>query len=156
MLWKIKRPNIITSDTYSNISGGQIYSHSSILQSNIIQGSVKIWTWTNHEYVLSNKIEVFELVSNRRIFKISYTYKITNLEVLRRIVKERELPLTIKRSKILIFWTSWAINKYQVVINIIQGRILGRRSIGRRQISWLQNTTGWRRNAKDKKQYYNI
>jgi hypothetical protein len=43
----------------------------------------------------SNKLNVFELWIYRRILRISWTEKITNIKVLRRMGKEKELMVTV-------------------------------------------------------------
>ncbi|CAG9835815.1 unnamed protein product [Diabrotica balteata] len=48
----------------------------------------------------TDKLEAFEMWIYRRILKIPWTDKITNSVVLRRMNKERELLITIKRRKL--------------------------------------------------------
>ena len=47
-----------------------------------------------------NKLESFEMWVYRRMLKISWVDHITNMEVLRRVNKERELLTNIKRRKV--------------------------------------------------------
>lgn len=46
-----------------------------------------------------NKLEAFEMWCYRRILKIPWTDKVSNIEVLDRLGKEREIYLTIKKRK---------------------------------------------------------
>ncbi|KAL6419269.1 hypothetical protein ACFW04_013998 [Cataglyphis niger] len=47
------------------------------------------------------KLETFETWIYHRILKIQWTAKVTNMEILRRIARDRELLKVIKRKKIV-------------------------------------------------------
>ncbi|KAI5734570.1 hypothetical protein M8J77_008232 [Diaphorina citri] len=70
--------------------------------------------------------------------KISYTEHITNIEVLRRMAKEKEIIHTVKTRKLKYFAHIMRHpDKYRILQTIIQGKLNGRRPRGRRRLSWL-------------------
>ena len=78
----------------------------------------------------------------RRILRIPWTARITNEEVLRRIVGERKLFKIIKKKKTAYLGHIMRNTKYQLLQLIIEGKIEGRRGIGRK-MSWLRNIRHW-------------
>lgn len=90
-----------------------------------------------------NKLEAFEMWVYRRILKIPWTAKIRNEEVLRRINKDRQLFDTIKKRKTAYFGHIMRNEKYNFLQLIIEGKIEGRRGIGRKKMSWLRNIRQW-------------
>lgn len=89
------------------------------------------------------RIEAFEMYLYRRILKISWTQRITNIEVLNRMQKQKELLYTIKKRKIQYIGHIMRGDKYEILRLIIEGKIEGKRSIGRRQNSWLKDLRRW-------------
>ena len=65
------------------------------------------------------------------------------MEVMGRMRKEKEVIMTIKRRKILYMGLIMRGEKYQIWQNIIHGKIIGKRSIGRRRNSWLKSLREW-------------
>lgn len=67
----------------------------------------------------------------------------TNTEVLRRMDKELEVLNEVKKRKLVylghIMWGS----KYEILHLISQGKIMSKRSIGKRRIYWLRNLREW-------------
>jgi len=61
------------------------------------------------------------------------------VEVLRRMRKEKELILTIKKRKLQYLGHVMRGNKYQLLQLIVHGKIMGNKSIERRRNSWLKN-----------------
>ncbi|CAG9832062.1 unnamed protein product [Diabrotica balteata] len=92
---------------------------------------------------LMKKVEAFEMWAYRRILRISWTEHVTNEEVLRRIGKEREVGISIKKRKLEYLGHVMRHNKYRVLQLIVQGKIDSRRGSGRRRHSWLQNLRQW-------------
>jgi len=90
-----------------------------------------------------NRLEAFEMWCYRKMLKISWTDKVTNEAVLQRINKERELLTTIKKRKSAYFGHIMRADKYEVLQLIIQGKIEGKRGIGRKKCSWLRNIRDW-------------
>lgn len=89
------------------------------------------------------RLEAFEMWIYRRILRISWVERITNVEVMRRMHKEREVIPTIKRRKLLYMGHVMRGEKYQMLQIIVQGKIQGKRSMGRRRNSWLKNLRDW-------------
>lgn len=89
------------------------------------------------------KIEAFEMYIYRRILRIPWTKRITNAEVLQRMNTNKELLLTLKERKIEYFGHVMRGNKYEILRLIIEGKIQGKRSVGRRKNSWLKDIRRW-------------
>lgn len=98
--------------------------------------------WTLKQNNIRN-IEAFEMWCYRRILKISWTEKISNVEVLQRVNKDCEVIKTIKTRKLQYLGHLMRGEKYSLLRNIMQGKIRGKRSVGRRKISWLRNLREW-------------
>jgi len=106
----------------------------------ILLYGAEIWTLkTKH----LNRLEAFEMWCYRRMLKISWVNHISNSEVLDRIQTNRELLATIKRRKTAYFGHIMRGNKYELLQLIVQGKIEGRRGVGRKQLSWLRNIRNW-------------
>ncbi|VEN53317.1 unnamed protein product, partial [Callosobruchus maculatus] len=90
-----------------------------------------------------NRLEAFEMWVYRRILKIPYIDHVTNEEVLRRVHKERELLHLIKIRKTSYLGHVLRNDKYYILQLIIMGRIQGKRTIGRKKLSWLRNIRTW-------------
>lgn len=101
---------------------------------------MEAWTVKQNDM---KKLEAFEMWCYRRILKISWTDKVTNIKVLERMKKELEIIHTIKRRKLEYLGHVTRGERYGLLQLIIQGKILGRRNIGRRRISWLCNLREW-------------
>lgn len=99
-------------------------------------------SWTL-DMSLEKKINAFEMYIYRRILRISWTQRITNEEVLNRMRKQRELMLTIKERKTRYIGHIMRGEKYELLRMIIEGKIQGKRSVGRRQNSWLKDIRRW-------------
>ena len=98
--------------------------------------------WTLKARTMS-RLDSFEMWLYRRMLKISWTERITNLEVLERMCKDQELLTTIKRRKAAYFGHIFRNNKYSFLQLIVEGKIEGRRGIGRKRFSWLRNLRQW-------------
>uniref|UniRef100_A0A8D8VXF9 Uncharacterized protein n=1 Tax=Cacopsylla melanoneura TaxID=428564 RepID=A0A8D8VXF9_9HEMI len=90
------------------------------------------------------KLEAFELWLYRRILKISWTEKITNIEVLKRMKTRPELLKIVKCRKLQYLGHIMSnLDRYNLLQQIIQGKINSKRGPGRRRISWLANLRNW-------------
>lgn len=98
------------------------------------------WTLTE---ALMKRLEAFEMWTYRRILRISWTDHITNIEVIRRIGKEKEIVFTIKRRKLEYLGHIMRHEKYRLLQLVIQGRVDSKRGPGRRRHSWLHNLRQW-------------
>lgn len=102
---------------------------------------VESWTLTE---ATTKKLEAFEMWLYRRVLRVSWTEHVTNENILLRICKEREVAVTVKARKLeYLGHIMRNESRYQLLQNILQGKVLGRRSAGRRRISWLKNLRTW-------------
>lgn len=99
-------------------------------------------SWTlKQEHI--NKLQSFEMWCYRRMLRISWIERKTNMEVLREMGKEYEVINTIKARKLQYLGHIMRGQRYEMLRLIMQGKKKGRRSIGRRRISWLRNLRDW-------------
>lgn len=98
--------------------------------------------WTLKKNII-DRLEAFELWTYRRMLRISWVDRVTNDNVIERMGKEKEVVNTIKTRKLQYLGHVMRGNKYNLLQTIIQGKIQGRRSRGRRRISWLNNLRTW-------------
>lgn len=98
--------------------------------------------WTLKSENIKN-IEAFEMWCYRRMLRIPWVDKVSNEEVLRRMNKAKEISNTIKRRKLEYLGHVLRGDRYNILKLIIQGKIKGKRTIGRRRISWLRNLREW-------------
>lgn len=79
----------------------------------------------------------------RRMLRISWMSKVTNVEVLQKMNKTVEIMFTIQKQKLQFLGHILRNNKYEFLQLILQGKIQGKRGVGRRRISWLRNLREW-------------
>lgn len=102
---------------------------------------VETWTLTEAS---CKKLEAFEMWLYRRMLRISWKQKKTNHEVLQRMKKETEIMKTVKIRKLQYLGHIMRNpDRYGLLQRILQGKVVGRRSPGRRRISWLKNLRTW-------------
>lgn len=99
-------------------------------------------SWTL-DISLEKKLDAFEMYIYRRILRISWVQRVSNVEVLNRMRKQKELMLTIKERKTRYIGHIMRGKKYELLRLIIEGKVQGKRSIGRRQNSWLKDIRRW-------------
>lgn len=100
-------------------------------------------TWTLTEE-LSKRLEAFEMWLYRRILKVPWTDHVTNVDILKKMKKEKEVLTIVKTRKIQYLGHIMRNgNRYHLLQSILQGKIPGKRSVGRRRISWLKNIRTW-------------
>lgn len=99
-------------------------------------------SWTINK-ISMKKLQSFEMWIFRRALRISWTKKIANEEVLRRVKRERELVNVIKARKLEYLGHIMRGERYGILRLIMEGKIAGKRSIGRRRMSWLRNLREW-------------
>ena len=100
----------------------------------------EIWTITKS---LLSKLDAFKMWVYRRVLKISWTEKITNEEVLRRMGTGREIVRQFKTRKLQYLGHLIRHNSSQ--IKLIEGKIEDRTSRGRPRNTWttdITNTNG--------------
>ncbi|CAH2238699.1 jg13382 [Pararge aegeria aegeria] len=91
--------------------------------------------WTIKED-FRKRIEAFEMWRFRRMLAISWTLKVSNEEVLRRV---NQLLHTIKIRKVAYLGHVLRHERYELLQLIMMGKVAGRRGVGRRKKSWLGN-----------------
>lgn len=102
---------------------------------------MEAWTLT---VASMNRLEAFEMWCYRRILRISWVDRVTNVEVLRRMGKECEILMTVKTKKLeYLGHVMRNQERYGLLQLILQGKVNGKRGPGRRRISWLQNLRKW-------------
>ena len=79
----------------------------------------------------------------RRRLRVPWTDRVTNEEILRRVHTNRELLTTIKRRKAAYLGQISRHDRYQLLQLILEGKIDGRRGVGRKQMSWARNIRQW-------------
>ena len=80
----------------------------------------------------------------RKILKVKWTDKIFNVKILQWMNKEKGIVNTIKTSKLQYLGHIMRNpQRYQLQQVVFQGKVMGRREVGRRRISWLKNGRGW-------------
>lgn len=79
----------------------------------------------------------------RRMLRISWVQRITNDEVLQRMQKQKEILNTIKERKMQYLGHVMRGGRYEILRLIIEGKVQGKRSVGRRQNSWLKDLRRW-------------
>lgn len=103
----------------------------------------EVETWTLTE-LQCKKIDTFEMWLFRRMLKISWTERINNQRVLEKMGKQKELLTTIKTRTLEYIGHIMRNNqRYNVLQLILQGKIEGKISFGRRRISWMKNLLNW-------------
>lgn len=98
------------------------------------------WTFDS---CTEKRIEAFEMYLYRRMLKIPWVEKVRNEEVLRRMDKNTEILKTLKGRKIAYFGHVMRGDKYRILKLIMEGKIAGKRSVGRRQNSWTKDLRRW-------------
>ncbi|KAF6212602.1 hypothetical protein GE061_013128 [Apolygus lucorum] len=91
-----------------------------------------------------NRLEAFEMWCLRRMFRISWVQRVRNTEVLRRAgLEDRQLFKDVKRRKIGYLGHVFRGDRYAFQRLVLEGKIEGRRGIGRKQLSWLRDIRRW-------------
>lgn len=100
-------------------------------------------TWTLKAASI-NRLEAFEMWCLRRMFRISWVQRVRNTEVLRRAgLLDRELFPCVKKRKVSYLGHILRGDRYAFQRLVLEGKIEGRRGIGRKQLSWLRNIRRW-------------
>lgn len=99
-------------------------------------------TWTLKQNHI-DRLQSFEMWCYRRMWRIPWTDRVTNIEVLEKMQKDCEIINAIKKRKLQYLGHIMRGPKYALLQLIMQGKIGGRRNIGRRRVSWLKNLRDW-------------
>lgn len=93
---------------------------------------------------IRNRMNAFDMFINRRILRIPWIQKVTNDEVLQRMGKQKELlDTTIKERKMQYLGHVLRGERYELLRLIMEGKVQGKRSVGRRENSWLKDMRRW-------------
>ena len=79
----------------------------------------------------------------RRMLRISWTTRTTNVEVLTRMNTRTHLVNTTKIRKTAYLGHIMRHEEYEQLQLILQGKIEGKRGMGRKKKSWLRNIRDW-------------
>ena len=94
-------------------------------------------TWTLTA-CLEKKIDAFEMWTYRRILKIPWTRRKTNIDVLIDVgVRTRRLLAEVKQRKMRYYGHARRHNNIQKMV--MEGKIEGKRSRGKQRNNWLEN-----------------
>ena len=100
-------------------------------------------SWTITEEI-KRRIEAFEMWCYRRILKISWRDRVTNIEVLRRVGEtETRIYRAICRRKLKFAGHVVRGSSGEMAKNLIEGTVEGKRSRGRQRKTWIDDIKGW-------------
>ena len=99
------------------------------------------WTITEE---MRRRLDAFEMWCYRRILKISWTDRVTNVEVLRRVGEtDKNIYRTICRRKLKFAGHDLRGSSGEMCKNIIEGSVEGKRSRGRQRKTWMGDIKEW-------------
>ena len=99
-------------------------------------------TWTISRYMWK-RLSAFELWTYRRMLRISWTEKITNEEVLKRVNIKKRLMTIIQTKKLKYFGHIVRHGGESLHRVILDGKVDGKRGRGRPRSTWSSNITHW-------------
>uniref|UniRef100_A0A8D8WJF1 Craniofacial development protein 2 n=1 Tax=Cacopsylla melanoneura TaxID=428564 RepID=A0A8D8WJF1_9HEMI len=100
-------------------------------------------SWTIDKYI-AKRITGFENWCYRRILRIKWIDKVRNVEVLRRIGKRSfDLLTRIKKRKMAYAGHIMRGSSGELLLNIVEGRIVGSRDRGRQRRKWSDDIKDW-------------
>lgn len=95
-------------------------------------------SWTTQ-----TQLEDFERWFYRRVFRISWKYRVTNRTVMEGMRKDLEVMNTIRRKPEYLVYIMRNQSKYRLLKSVLQGKIYNKRGLGGiRRISCLKNYNG--------------
>ena len=97
-------------------------------------------TWTLSQAHI-NKLQAFEMWVYRKMKRISWTDKITNDDVLKKVNAKRYIIPSLKLRKITYF--GHMIRRDNIQRLLLEGRMEGKRSRGRPRAEWIDNIREW-------------
>ena len=87
------------------------------------------------------KLDAFEMWCYRKMLRISYIDRVSNVEVLRRMSTHRQLLDIHRRRKLAYF--GHVVRGEGKLVEIVMGKIAGRRVKGRQRLGWLDDVKRW-------------
>lgn len=106
----------------------------------ILMYGIEAWTLTEDA---CKRLEAFEMWCYRRMLRVSWMHRVSNVTVLQRMNKEKEVMKTVKERKLSYFGHIMRNDKYNILQLVMQGKINSKRGPGRRRTSWLRNLRQW-------------
>ena len=97
-------------------------------------------TWTLSPTSL-RKLQAFEMWVYRKMFKISWTQKITNENVLKMAQTNVYIVPAVKKRKLIYF--GHMVRRDNLQRLLLEGKVEGKRSRGRPRIEWMDNILEW-------------
>ena len=122
-------------------------------------------TCENDGVKMMSRLDAFEMWVYHSVLKMSWTEKITNEEVLRRMGTDREIVRQFKTRKLQYLGHLIRHNSSQLqLIELLEGKIEGRRSRGRPRNTWTTDITTTKglkyyqqkRAAEDRKRWHGL
>ena len=99
------------------------------------------WTWNK---AMSSKVNAFEMWCYRRILKIRYTDRVTNVEVLNRMQTELKFLRRMKKRKMEYAGHVLRGSSGQAHLEILEGRVEGgKKKVGRPNRPWMDDILNW-------------
>ena len=98
----------------------------------------KSWTWYKE---CSDKIEAFEMWVYRKMARISYTERVKNEDVLKRLKVKKELLNKSKSHKLSYF--GHIVRHESIQKTVLEGRMEGSRGRGRPRRQWVDDIKDW-------------
>ena len=97
-------------------------------------------TWTISK-TMEKQLGAFEMWMHRRMLKIPWTDRVTNLEVINKISTRHRLFCTIQKRKLCYFGHIARHNNLQRIL--LDGQIEARRGRGRPRMKWTNSISQW-------------
>ena len=99
-------------------------------------------TWTFKKSHI-NKLKAFEMYCYRRILRLSWTQKVTNVEVRRRLNINEDIMQTIIRRKMTLFGHVCRMKNTRKIKSVMLGEMDGTARRGRPTREWLDDIRDW-------------
>ena len=99
-------------------------------------------TWTITES-MAKRLSAFEMWAYRRMLRISWTEKVTNEEVLKKVRCEKRLYSIIQTKKLKYFGHIIRQNGDTLHRTLLDGKVKGLRGRGRPRTTWTTNIMKW-------------
>ena len=92
---------------------------------------------------MSRKVDAFEMWCYRRMLKISYKDRVTNVEVLNRAETDLHFLKDMKKRKLMYGGQVMRGSSGEMHLYILQGKIGGKKVRGRPRRTWMEDILEW-------------
>jgi len=106
----------------------------------VLNYGCETWTWNK---TMCKKVDAFEMWCYRRMLKISFTDKVTNIEVLKRAKAVLHFLKDMKKRKLEYGGHVMRGSSGKTHLYILEGRICGQRARGRPRLTWMDDVIEW-------------